>query len=788
MAKKQTEHIPFHVELSRIIEVLAKEIYQSPLALLRENTQNAFDAILLRRHLGQRFAPRIEITIAPESVQIVDNGIGMTRDDLKQHFWRAGASSKNTTEAREAGVVGTFGIGAMANFGIAEALEVETESALTHERTFTAAERATLSTTQETIEVSALPGTGKPGTSVTARLAPDESVDVGSAEDYLEEFVAFVDVPVAINGRLVSQQDMTEALPSPTQRTKNIGRVELAAELEASVIVGVAPTTGEIWLRCDEMLLHGQPVPGVVILKQGVSSLRTFRSGFGLATAGVSSHYQFGGLADMRVLEPTAGREALTTASLQILQSLVGGADHLASEQIAMRREADLNTSFMHWVVSHGRYDLCGKLTARVEPASERGRVTLSDLAEASHKRPVRVYAGGDQSLIGVFASDDSPLVVLAGQQPRRQCEDGYLAKYAEIESVTDAPRIIRRKPRKSWSVEEQALVFRVTSILETDYFLQANVELAFLSHELPVLAQEANGEVRLALDPTAPTFGVIRELYKSDFGAFGSMAKDFVRNFVFPRVADYVPSSTRQGAEAFLKTIGRTHDVFEYERGDLGTLTSVWQDYLDGKIPLSEAANRATVIVQRNVQEFDRAATATVRTVVPDVVDNETTLDVRDSMTLEPTPPIMRTDTRSEAKLLLIDSADPAVKGYRGFIALSDRAREERGEFFLQPHSTSIVWGGQKVLFIFEHHSGRFGLYYDLQASESVSAESGGGPFPTATIVLGNRIYIPVPDALLGAFVPEGQEKKRFEVRSDLLFTEDEAGDSDLGPPTTFG
>jgi molecular chaperone HtpG len=25
------------------------------------------------------------------------------------------------------------------------------------------------------------------------------------------------------------------------------------------------------------------------------------------------------------------------------------------------------------------------------------------------------------------------------------------------------------------------------------------------------------------------------------------------------------------------------------------------------------------------------------------------------------------------------------------------------------------VVWGGQKVLFVFEHHSGEFGLYYDV-------------------------------------------------------------------------
>ncbi len=40
-----------------------------------------------------------------------------------------------------------------------------------------------------------------------------------------------------------------------------------------------------------------------------------------------------------------------------------------------------------------------------------------------------------------------------------------------------------------------------------------------------------------------------------------------------------------------------------------------------------------------------------------------------------------------------------------------------------MQPHQTSVVWGGQKVLFIFQHHSGRFGLYYDLQTSGVVSA-----------------------------------------------------------------
>jgi molecular chaperone HtpG len=153
MTEPNTERIPFQVEISRIIEVLARQIYQSPLALLRENTQNAFDAILLRRSRDQSFTPKISIDITSNSIKISDNGIGMTPEDLRQHYWRAGSSSKNTPEARAAGVVGTFGIGAMANFGIADILTVETESAITGERTRTSARRDTLSTSEDTIEL-----------------------------------------------------------------------------------------------------------------------------------------------------------------------------------------------------------------------------------------------------------------------------------------------------------------------------------------------------------------------------------------------------------------------------------------------------------------------------------------------------------------------------------------------------------------------------------------------------------------------------------------------------------
>src|SRR3954466_10794806 len=96
---QNAERIPFAVEIGRMIEVLAAQIYPSPYALLRENTQNSFDAILMRQHLGDTFEPKIDISIQPNEVRVCDNGIGMSSEDLRQHFWRAGSSSKNNAEA-----------------------------------------------------------------------------------------------------------------------------------------------------------------------------------------------------------------------------------------------------------------------------------------------------------------------------------------------------------------------------------------------------------------------------------------------------------------------------------------------------------------------------------------------------------------------------------------------------------------------------------------------------------------------------------------------------------------
>jgi molecular chaperone HtpG len=764
--ERQVERIPFEVDVSRIIDVLAKQIYQTPLALLRENAQNAFDAILLRRYQSGDFEARIEVRITDSEISISDNGIGMSPDDLRTHFWRAGSSGKNTPDARAAGVVGTFGIGAMANFGIADKLTIETESALTGERTLSSAERESLSTTEDCIELGPLPPTGQPGTTVTARMAAG-SVNVAEAETYIADFVAFVDLPVVVNERVLSRRSFIDELPPPPESDENqVGRLQTL--LSGDVAVHVSGS-GEAWVLVSALEYQGVPMRGAIVLRQGQNALRTFRSGFGLAVAGVSSVYNFGGLADATVLQPTAGREALTTESLQVLQELVSAVDEAVSLTLAGRVEADLSTAFMQWVRAHGRFDLCAKLKARLEPGPR--AISLEDVREQSAGAPVLIYTGSDRSMIEAVASDEAPLLVVAASSPRRQCELQYLRTYCATEELTDTPTVLEEKRSAEWSRAEQAVVFRIVSIVQTDYFLTVDVGLGRPSHGLPLVALTDVEPIRLVLDPQAQSFSVMARLYETDFHMFGGVVKDYVRNIVFPRIADFVPSSTRQGAEAFLKSIGRRRDVFEYEADDLEGFSGIWEEFLAGGITMQEAAERSIYVVRQNVQVIEPEATRSVAEVVPDVAENQPS--ATEAPMEGPAPPIVRTDVDTAAKLLTVQEGESPIYGYRCFIALSDRAREERGEFFLQPHSTAVVWGGQKVLFIFEHHSGEFGIYYDLQASHVVSDESGGGPSPTATLVLRDKIFIPIPDALAETFIPSEGERKRFEVRWDLLYTE---------------
>ena len=220
---------------------------------------------------------------------------------------------------------------------------------------------------------------------------------------------------------------------------------------------------------------------------------------------------------------------------------------------------------------------------------------------------------------------------------------------------------------------------------------------------------------------------------------------------------------------------IRRRREAFEYERDDIKEFPELafWDDVRNDRISIAEAIKRTMAASRSDVQVLDSASAASMGDVLPDVSANQVALE-RDSqgdeMVLQALSAIIRSDVSCGAKLLTIPVGEPEVVGYRCFLALGRKAREDKADFFLQPHTTSIVWGGQRVLFIFAHRSEDYGLYYDLESRTLISNEPGGGRYPTCTIFLANQIYIPIPAEIQSCFMPGEGERKRFLVRDDLL------------------
>ncbi|GJE72762.1 hypothetical protein CHKEEEPN_4323 [Methylorubrum podarium] len=129
-----------------------------------------------------------------------------------------------------------------------------------------------------------------------------------------------------------------------------------------------------------------------------------------------------------------------------------------------------------------------------------------------------------------------------------------------------------------------------------------------------------------------------------------------------------------------------------------------------------------------------------------------------------------MREEVKSDMKVLTVSDAHPKLNNFQMFLALSDRLNKREGEFLHFPHTTKVIWGSHRVIYIFTDATGELSLYYDIELREPLgSQETGGSMFRTTTIVTADRIYVPVPKDLEKAFQIKDHAKE-FYVRFDTV------------------
>ncbi len=769
----ELEKIKFQVETKRILEILSSEIYDSPYALLRENIQNAYDAILMRiteENTGYDKG-EIVVNIGASEIIITDNGIGMNESELRKNYWEAGASGKKTPLASASGVIGTFGIGAMANFGVCSKLIVETRRTDSEETLISIAERDKLSISEECIDLNKEKDERQPGTKITAILDDASKIVPQGAMDYLGPYIKYLPVKVIVNGTLQSQKKYRDEL-IPNISESHVCPVKKinSGDYEANAEIMFDKRTARVYVVLDNIAYRGNKVQGEAILIQNYGPLMGLRSYFGLAPIPVSGIYQFGGIANLSILAPTAGREAISRESIEYINRLIEVVEAQVSDEISKTEYADKSTPFMQYVVTKNKYELASRIAIEVKP--EEKQVELQKIPEHCYNRTTHYYTGNDPSLIKTFSSEGACLLLITQSNPRKQIHNHFIRNVLKIDEIPDKPQRTKVFDKAELTMEEIALIIRIAVTMD-EFYLLSNVEVFFaeISHGVSYQVEKHGDVIHVYLNREASSIKPIKECYKTAYEVFDGFVNDFVRVHLYPRFADYVPSSTKDGAEALSKILKKNRELYRYEFADFGSVEKLLSDFASGKIEFPEVLKQSKTIVRKQSQIVTRTQIGSIEKEIPNLIVTQAPDEIPQEASYDPMPSILRFNTELQSKILTTDNPYPALNNFRMFLSLSERLFRTEYNFFLAPHTTKVIWGANRVIYFFTHPSSVLSLYYDIELKDYIVGElTGGAAFPTTTMITKNRIFIPIPEELIPSFEITEGDRKEFFVRYDTI------------------
>ncbi len=764
------EQIEFNIETQRIIKLLANDIYDSPYALLRENVQNAYDAILMRQK-KESFDPRILITLGQGEITISDNGIGMTSEVIENNYWKAGSSGKNNAEARAAGVVGTFGIGAMANFGICTALEIVTRF-YSGETTYRSnAVRDKLEIGKRCIDIEETARRDEPGTTVKATLEGGVYINIGDATNYLQQFVKYLPVPVVLNGTVISQRPYfdTGVLSKDDSSTGHY----LKGEYEFDMALYIAKhSEGRVAFNITHIHQNGAPVKGSIYLEQNSGGIiQGLRNGFGLSALPVGTNFNLGGVVDLSILVPTAGRDSISVDTVNKAAQIISYAEDIVAEELANKEICDSNRQFLNYVQNRGRYDLARRI--RVAKAGMLNEfLELGSLKPELDGKKVYYYSGTDQGIIGQYSGENTMLVTLSHDYPRRSIQQQMLDR-SHIPQVSDNATILKLYDKNDLDTCEFAFILRVTSSLKDDYLiLDSKISFAKISHGVTNLVRKENNVVCVYIAKDSGNVKQVLKMYDMEPRLFDGFVKDYIRNYLYQQLAPFVPSSTREGADQLYRMLQRTKELYTIEKFERGEMEGLMQDYIQGKRKLEDVIKVSEDLQKTHRQTVDQQQVGDMEREIPSItqtntINNETP---KNDPGL-PMPPIKVLGNDTKMKILKTSQPYPQLNNFTHFIALSDIVFEKQLDFFLDPHSTKVMWGMHKIVYIFTHASGQLTLYYEIELKNTHLADgmTGGQQIPTTTVLSKNRIFVPIEPSLIPYFDFK-EDKLEFYVRYDLI------------------
>lgn len=224
-----------NVSVENIFPLIKKFLYSDHEIFLRELISNATDATLKLKHLtsiGEATVdygnPRIEVKIDKEGkkLHIIDQGLGMTAEEVEKYINQVAFSgaeeflNKYEDSAKDAGIIGHFGLGFYSAFMVAEKVEIITKSY----KDEPAAHWSCDGSPEFTLEAS---DKTERGSEIILHIAEDslEFLEEGRIGELLTKYNKFMPVPIKFGTKtetLEKPEDAKEEDAAPTQEVDNI--------------------------------------------------------------------------------------------------------------------------------------------------------------------------------------------------------------------------------------------------------------------------------------------------------------------------------------------------------------------------------------------------------------------------------------------------------------------------------------------------------------------------------------------------------------------------------------
>ena len=725
------------IDFESVLRAISKQIYETPYAFIRENVQNAVDAVRIQVFRDEPDLVAgvygVHVTIGDQIVEVRDNGNGMTEADLRNFFWTIGASGKRGKEALEAGCVGMFGIGGFANFGVCNMLEVISRTddmeigTLTRlsEEDISASGAAIPSVTVETSDAA-----GPRGTVIVGRMREPPNVD--DLKAYLKDFVRYVPIEIKFNGEVLSGQPFAD--------------VEDRDNLTSVVEAGCAWGDGEISLtgrlfedrghtlvaEITGLILNDKPVVMAGLLRLESGPIDVFKRGFKLCATQIPSTIGISGRLDCDEFIPTAGRDSVDAGTTRLLSRIGALLEAVAIDAVLVSAERIAqHTRIFRLIVKRGLVAKMDHVLVRLADGDE---VPLLDIRRRAKGGGISVFFGTTQkqALNQVMQARGHIVVILSSDRYRRQAERLYLERFCGAEpfdGMIDCTEVYENLTRFE-RVFLSELEMNVSRSYEVRNF---RLIAGRLTEDIPALVREHTGNRPIEI------FVDVRHGEATKLEALGyssllySLISTFCHVYLGPSLRRWSPRFFGDGALNLELLAKKRSELWILLRDDIGVVRKGGQRHL--------VTERDVQVVLIGGPERGAEPVAEQKPRLLQIIDN---------------------DQRT------------GLEGY--YIRLTDSAFRAYGDLLPECDSHGVVWVGNRMTFVASDDvSAQF--QYQIVLDEIVSAEVDGmlraeGVFEVAPPLQGmfGGVYFPIPGALERYLIPVGDKQIRLDLHCEWI------------------